>query len=94
MIPAKASRPLSKAGSRIADGTYSILFGYFNRNMKQELDIPIGPENKNRTRRSGSGPAHSFFDAPPVGHVHRDRPEGFRLAKSYLDDHRQRRHHA
>lgn len=29
-----------------ADGTYSILFGYFNRNMKQELDIPIGPENK------------------------------------------------
>jgi hypothetical protein len=29
-----------------ADGTYSILFGYFNRNMKQELDIPIGPDNK------------------------------------------------
>jgi hypothetical protein len=29
-----------------ADGTYSILFGYFNRNMKQELDLPIGPGNK------------------------------------------------
>lgn len=29
-----------------ADGTYSILYGYFNRNMKQELDIPIGPDNK------------------------------------------------
>jgi hypothetical protein len=29
-----------------ADGTFSILFGYFNRNMKQELDIPIGPENR------------------------------------------------
>ena len=28
-----------------SDGTFSILFGYFNRNEKQELDIPIGPEN-------------------------------------------------
>src|ERR1700748_3734580 len=28
-----------------ADGTFSILFGYYNRNNKQELDIPIGPEN-------------------------------------------------
>lgn len=29
-----------------ADGTFSILFGYYNRNTKQELDIPVGPENK------------------------------------------------
>jgi hypothetical protein len=29
-----------------ADGTYSILFGYYNRNNKRELDIPIGAENK------------------------------------------------
>ena len=28
-----------------ADGTSSILFGYYNRNTAQELDIPIGPEN-------------------------------------------------
>jgi hypothetical protein len=28
------------------DGTFSILLGYFNRNLKQELDIPIGPNNK------------------------------------------------
>jgi hypothetical protein len=28
------------------DGTSSILFGYFNRNFKQELDIPIGPDNR------------------------------------------------
>jgi hypothetical protein len=27
------------------DGTFSLLFGYFNRNTGQELDIPIGPEN-------------------------------------------------
>src|SRR2546425_2830825 len=28
------------------DGTYSILLGYYNRNTKQELDIPIGPNNR------------------------------------------------
>jgi hypothetical protein len=27
------------------DGTYSILVGYFNRNLKEPLDIPIGPNN-------------------------------------------------
>ena len=29
-----------------SDGTFSILLGYFNRNSKQDLDIPIGPENR------------------------------------------------
>jgi|ERR1041385_3420061 hypothetical protein len=29
-----------------ADGTFSLLFGYFNRNTKQEVDIPIGPDNR------------------------------------------------
>jgi hypothetical protein len=28
------------------DGTFSLLFGYFNRNVKEELDIPIGPNNR------------------------------------------------
>ena len=28
-----------------SDGSFSILFGYYNRNQKQELDIPIGPDN-------------------------------------------------
>jgi hypothetical protein len=30
---------------RNPDGTYSILLGYFNRNLKEELDIPIGRDN-------------------------------------------------
>jgi hypothetical protein len=29
-----------------ADGTFSLLLGYYNRNMKQTVEIPIGPENK------------------------------------------------
>jgi hypothetical protein len=28
------------------DGSFSLLLGYFNRNTKQELDIPIGPNNR------------------------------------------------
>ena len=28
-----------------SDGTYNLLFGYYNRNTKEILDIPIGPDN-------------------------------------------------
>jgi hypothetical protein len=28
------------------DGSFSLLFGYFNRNLKEEVDIPIGPNNR------------------------------------------------
>jgi hypothetical protein len=28
------------------DGSFSILLGYFNRNLKEELDIPVGPNNR------------------------------------------------
>ena len=31
---------------RNRDGTFSILFGYFNRNARQELDIPLGAANR------------------------------------------------
>jgi len=29
-----------------ADGSFSLLVGYYNRNLKQELDIPAGPDNR------------------------------------------------
>src|SRR4029077_15827571 len=28
-----------------ADGTYSLVFGYLNRNYEEEVDIPLGAEN-------------------------------------------------
>src|SRR6185436_17709290 len=28
------------------DGSISLVVGYFNRNMKQVLDIPVGPNNR------------------------------------------------
>ncbi|MEX1257482.1 MAG: hypothetical protein WEG36_07685 [Gemmatimonadota bacterium] len=30
---------------RNPDGTYDLLFGYFNRNWEEEIHIPIGPDN-------------------------------------------------
>lgn len=29
-----------------ADGTHNFLVGYFNRNLKQAVDIPVGPNNR------------------------------------------------
>ena len=28
------------------DGTFSMLIGYYNRNTKEVLDIPVGPNNR------------------------------------------------
>jgi hypothetical protein len=41
-----------------ADGTYSLLFGYFNRNTKQEIDIPIGPANRIEPGTDRGQPTH------------------------------------
>ena len=27
------------------DGTFSMLFGYMNRNWEEEIDVPVGPDN-------------------------------------------------
>jgi hypothetical protein len=50
------AEPLHDAGTSItgafegwyanADGGFSLLMGYFNRNQRQEPDIPIGPDNR------------------------------------------------
>lgn len=36
------------------DGSFNLLIGYYNRNLKQDLDIPIGPNN----RIEPGGPDH------------------------------------
>lgn len=51
-----AMEPLKESGSNVYpayegwykndDGTFTLLIGYYNRNKKEVLDIPIGPENK------------------------------------------------
>jgi len=53
-----------------SDGTFSILFGYFNRNLKEELDIPIGPNNRIDTGGPGDpdhGQPTNFFSGRQWG---------------------------
>jgi hypothetical protein len=38
--------PVYEGWERNADGTFTFVFGYFNRNWKEELAIPAGPDNK------------------------------------------------
>src|SRR5262245_37952206 len=49
LSPTRASgqtvTPAFEGWYRNPDGTYSISFGYFNRNAQEALDIPIGPQN-------------------------------------------------
>src|ERR1700683_5591213 len=45
------------------DGTFSILFGYLNRNGKQELDIPVGAANRIEPAGPDQGqPTHFLSD--------------------------------
>jgi hypothetical protein len=54
--PLPLSNPIRERGSSITgayegwyrnkDGSVNVLVGYFNRNTKQELDIPVGPNNR------------------------------------------------
>lgn len=38
--------PVFEGWYRNGDGTYTLSFGYMNRNFKEELDTPIGPNNR------------------------------------------------
>lgn len=38
--------PVFEGWDRNADGTFTMVFGYMNRNYEEEVEIPIGPGNK------------------------------------------------
>ena len=37
--------PAYEGWERNADGSFSFLFGYMNRNWEEEIDVPVGPDN-------------------------------------------------
>src|SRR5579864_2776101 len=43
------------------DGSFSMLFGYFNQNFKQEPDISIGPDNRIEPGGPDQGQATHFL---------------------------------
>jgi hypothetical protein len=46
------------------DGTYTLYFGYFNRNSEEELDIPIGPDNSFDGDKIDQGQPTHFYPSP------------------------------
>src|SRR4051812_39660647 len=44
-----------------SDGTFNLVFGYFNRNWDEELDIPIGPGNSLEPGAPDQGQPTHFF---------------------------------
>jgi len=46
------------------DGTYTLYFGYFNRNSEEEVDIPIGPENNFDLNNIDQGQPTHFYPSP------------------------------
>jgi hypothetical protein len=44
-----------------ADGSFNLVFGYFNRNWDEEIDLPIGPNNTLETGGADQGQPTHFF---------------------------------
>src|SRR5258708_23783578 len=64
-----------------SDGTVSILFGYFNRNMKEELDIPVGPNNQIEPGGPDQGQPTHFLPRRQWGVFTVTMPDNFRTEK-------------
>ncbi len=47
-----------------SDGTFSMWFGYYNRNSEEELDVPIGPENAFDLGNGDQGQPTHFYPGP------------------------------
>src|SRR5262245_43572071 len=40
------------------DGTYNMWFGYMNRNFEEEIDVPLGPDNRIEPGMDRGQPTH------------------------------------
>jgi hypothetical protein len=38
--------PVYEGWRTLPDGSHELMFGYYNRNQDEQLDVPVGPENK------------------------------------------------
>ena len=60
--------PTFDGWERNPDGTFSMWFGYYNRNTEEEVDVPIGPENNFDLGNGDQGqPTHFYTGRKVVG---------------------------
>jgi hypothetical protein len=43
------------------DGSFNLVFGYFNRNWDEEIDLPVGPDNRLESGAADQGQPTHFF---------------------------------
>lgn len=60
-----------------ADGTHNFLVGYFNRNLKQAIDIPVGPNNRIEPGGPDMGQPTHFMPHRRTGVFLVQVPKGF-----------------
>jgi hypothetical protein len=64
LAPVRASgqtvTPVFEGWYENSDGTYSLSFGYFNRNSEEVLEIPIGPNNFMKPGNQNQGQPTQF----------------------------------
>src|ERR1700681_3106890 len=51
------------------DGSFNLLLGYYNRNRKQEVDIPVGPNNQIQPGGPDRGQTTHFLPGRGWGRV-------------------------
>jgi len=59
------------------DGSFSLLLGYYNRNRKQEIDIPIGPNKRIEPGGPDRGQPTQLPAGKTVGLVRREGTRRF-----------------
>ena len=74
-----------------ADGSFSLLLGYYNRNAKETLDIPVGPNNRVDPGGPDQGQPTHFEVGRQWGVFVVKVPKDFGTEDDHLDDRRQRR---
>ena len=58
--------PTFEGWERNAGGTFSMVFGYLNRNYEEEVDIPVGPDNTIDLGTGDAGPGKSGDRGQPT----------------------------
>ena len=82
---ARPSTPAFEGWYKNPDGTFSLSFGYYNRNTDEVSRVPIGPGQFHQPGRRESGPADVLLSAAPLGRVRGEGPGRFRRQESRLD---------
>jgi hypothetical protein len=53
--------PVFEGWERNPDGTFNLVFGYMNRNYEEQVDIPIGPNNRIEPGPADQGQPEHFY---------------------------------